>query len=587
MNLERDTSQRLREYYQRLLQIRFLSLSIEIDDSEINRSYTGNGTNQDPYLVENLQNDRHSALNFPKRKKYTIAVLHAMSFFALTFGSSVYASSIPDVMQRFAVSEEVATLGLALYVLGFAVGPILWAPMSEVYGRRPTFVISYTLYIAFTVAAPCAPNITALLVLRFLASAFGSSAQTNPAGMISDMFSKEERGLVAGFFAACPFLGPALGMSEGIRYRLARLLTLFVLQGPIVGGYVNEAQGWRWTLGVNAVLSGAIWILGMLATTETYAPVILRSRARTLSQMTGHVYISQLEAAKATRTLSKELSVSLTRPWILLFCEPIVLLTGLYISIIYATLYMFFAAIPIVFEGSRGWDQGSAGLPFIGVAVGVCLAVFAAAANNKSYVRSAAAVLATGKSIEPETRLHNAMWGSVILPIGLFLFAWTTYASVHWIAPIIGATLFSCGLVMVFISLISYLIDTCKSEKSAAPAAIFYIQKSIRYTNPHPDTIYVASALAANTILRSLFAAAFPLFTAQMYAGLGDQWASSIPAFLAVGCLPFPFMFYRYGSKIRSRCKYALEAANAMEMILRRHAAVDHDGQHTWRRDAT
>ena len=142
--------------------------------------------------------------------------------------------------------------------------------------------------------------------------------------------------------------------------------------------------------------------------------------------------------------------------------EPVVLLTGLYISIIYATLYMFFAAVPIVFEGTRGWSTGVAGQPFVGVAIGVITAVGAAGVGNKSYVRATVAAKAAGRGVEPEARLHNAMIGSILLPAGLFLFAWTTHPSVHWVAPVIGATLFSTGLVMVFISMISYLIDACK-----------------------------------------------------------------------------------------------------------------------------
>ena len=130
----------------------------------------------------------------------------------MTFGSSIYASGIADIMQHFHVVEEVAILGLALYVLGFAVGPIFWAPMAEVCGRRLTFVVSYTNYVAFGVAAPCANNIVALLVFQFFAGVFGASAQTNPGGMIADLFRTEERGPVMAISAACPFLGPALGM---------------------------------------------------------------------------------------------------------------------------------------------------------------------------------------------------------------------------------------------------------------------------------------------------------------------------------------------------------------------------------------
>lgn len=202
-----------KDYSRHMPWIQSLLPGIRLDDDGCTHGYAGDGTHEVPFIVEYRQIDRQDAMSFSRGRKWAIALCQALSFFAVTFGSSVYASGIPEVMESLHVSAEVATLGLALYVLGFALGPILWAPMSEVYGRRITFVVSYTVYVAFTAAVPFSPNITCLLVLRFLASAFGSSAQTNPGGMIADMFSKEERGLVMGVFAASPFLGPALGMS--------------------------------------------------------------------------------------------------------------------------------------------------------------------------------------------------------------------------------------------------------------------------------------------------------------------------------------------------------------------------------------
>ncbi|VUC35402.1 unnamed protein product [Clonostachys rosea] len=499
-----------------------------LSDDVYNQDYPGNGTDDDPYLVDYLHNDSQDAMNFTNRRKWAITILQSLSTFAVTFASSVYASGIQGVMQRFEVSKEVATLGLSLFVLGFALGPLIWAPLSEVYGRKSIFVISFVAYTAFSVSAACAPNITALLVLRFFASASGSSAMTNAGAVIGDLFSKAERGMATGLFATAPFLGPALG--------------------PIAGGFLAETQGWRWILGLVAILSGVICIATILVTRETYAPFILRHRSKALSQMTGSVYVSRLDAGKPPKTLAQQLPKSFTRPWVLLFREPIVLLTSLYISVIYGTLYMFFAGFPIVFQVARGWSQGIAGLPFIGVAIGVCLATFVGGMDSKRYGRLCEAAERKGSTVDPEARLYPAMAGSIILPIGLFLFAWTTYPSVHWIVPTIGAMFFACGLVMVFISLVSYLVDS-------------YV-------------LYAASVMAANSAVRSLIGAAFPLFTARMYENLGNQWASSIPAFLVVGCLPFPFLFYKYGPRIRSKCKYASEAAKVAEMMRRPRATV-------------
>jgi hypothetical protein len=86
-------------------------------------------------------------------------------------------------------------------------------------------------------------------------------------------------------------------------------------------------------------------------------------------------------------------------------------------------------------------------------------------------------------------------------------------------------------------------------------------------------TIFAASVLAGNGIIRSVFGAAFPLFTKQMYDSLGIHWASSVPAFLAVACIPLPFLFYKYGASIRKKCKYAAQADAFMQRIRNQQAA--------------
>lgn len=133
------------------------------------------------------------------------------------------------------------------------------------------------------------------------------------------------------------------------------------------------------------------------------------------------------------------------------------------------------------------------------------------------------------------------MVSCLALPIGLFWFAWTNSPSIHWSVSVIGTAPFGFGMILVFLSVINYLIDA-------------YV-------------IYAASVLAANSVLRSLFGAAFPLFTTYMFENLGIHWASSVPAFLALACVPFPFLFFKYGPQIRQRCKYAAEAERFLRDI--------------------
>lgn len=388
--------------------------------------------------------------------------------------------------------------------------------------------MTYGLLTAFNAGAAGSNNIATLIVLRFFAGAFGSSPLTNAGGVIADMFPARERGLAMSIFAAAPFMGPVLG--------------------PIVGGFVGETVGWRWVEGVMAIFTGTLWLLGMFLVPETYPPVIQRQRAKKLSKMTGKVYRSRADVDQGPTTFGHVFKTSLSRPWVLLFREPIVFLLSIYMAIIYGTLYMLFSAYPIVYQQQRGWSPGIGGLAFIGIAVGMLLAVAYSVWDNKRYAK----VSDQHKGFAPpEARLPSCMVGGIAVPVGLFWFAWTNYPSIHWMASIAAGVPFGFGMVLVFLGIMNYLIDAY--------------------------TIFAASVLAANAVLRSIFGAVFPLFTSQMYANLGIHWASTIPAFLALACVPFPFLFYRYGPKIRVNCKYSQQADAFMRKMQNQFQQSDDD----------
>jgi len=501
-----------------------------VTDAVLNHQYKGSGTEDDPYLVEFIPNDPRNPMEWGQVKKWFIVMTVAIATLAVAFVSSAYSAATRDVIVEFGVSQEVAILGLSLFVLGFAVGPLLWAPLSELYGRQILFTGTYMMLTAFNAGAAGANNAGALIVLRFLAGVFGSSPLTNAGGVIADMMQANQRGIGMSIFAAAPFLGPVIG--------------------PIVGGFIAETINWRWIEGVMAIFTGVLWLFGTFTIPETYSPVILKRRAAKLGKMTGKNYISILEKKQGKITPRAAFQKALTRPWALLFTEPIVLLISLYMAIIYGVLYMLFGAFPIVFQQYRGWSPGIGGLAFMGIAVGMLIGVGYAIWDNKRYMRVEDE---HDGEAPPEARLPPGMVGCVALPIGLFWFAWTNYTSIHWSVCIIGSAPFGFGMVLVFLSCMNYLIDSY--------------------------TIYAASVLAANSVLRSLFGAAFPLFTTQMYSTLGIHWASSIPAFLALACMPFLFIFYRVGEKIRLKCKYAAQAHNIMAQMKAQQKEVEKEEQ--------
>ncbi|GAW23956.1 hypothetical protein ANO14919_135340 [Xylariales sp. No.14919] len=488
--------------------------------------YKGQGTPEDPYVVDFLPDDERNPFLFPSWYKWSITVFKAIAVLAVAFVSTAYSAAVGEIIEEFHItSSELAISGISLFVLGFAVGPVFWAPLGEMYGRQITFFVSYASLTALNAGTAGAKNITTLAVLRFLAGAFGSSPLTNSGGVIADMFDAKERGFAGALFAMAPFLGPAIG--------------------PIAGGFLGQAAGWRWVEGLMAIFTGVLWIAVALYVPETYAPVLLRKRALALSKITGHSYMSKLEVGRPKKTSIQLFTIAFVRPWVLLFREPIVTLLSLYLAVIYGTLYLMFAAFPIIFNEQRNWSNGVSGLAFLGIAVGTAISIAAFGFDQARYRKICDA---NGGAPVPEARLPLALIGSVLLPIGLFTFAWTNGLEIHWIVPIIASGIFGAGLVSVFLSTQNYLIDSY--------------------------TIFAASVIAGSSILRSVFGAAFPLFTTPLYNALGIHWGSSVPAFLSVVFLPFPFLFMKYGARIRAKCKYAAEATETMAKLRAQHVAA-------------
>lgn len=179
--------------------------------------YTGGGTEDDPYIVDFLENDPRNPMTFPQWKKWALTILVGMATLAVAFVSSAYSGTVDQIIDEFQCSEEIATLGISLFVLGFVIGPLIWAPLSELYGRQILYVISYGGLTAFNAGAAGSKNIETLIVLRFLAGAFGSSPLTNAGGVIADTFPGRERGFAMAIFAAAPFMGPVVCISAHSR----------------------------------------------------------------------------------------------------------------------------------------------------------------------------------------------------------------------------------------------------------------------------------------------------------------------------------------------------------------------------------
>lgn len=217
----------------------------------------------------------------------------------------------------------------------------------------------------------------------------------------------------------------------------------------------------------------------------------------------------------------------LIRPFALL-STPICFAIALYASFVYGILYLNLAAFPIEFIEERGWGPVVGGLPFLLMLVGILMGAGVNLLNQRFYISR---FKKNNNRPVPEARLPPMMIGSIAFASGMFIFAWTSSKRIHWIGPIIGAVCMGLGFFTIFQAAINYLVDT------------------------FPLT--AASAIAANTCLRSIFAAAFPLFAGAMYHNLGIDWAASTLGFIAVALIPIPFLFYVFGKRLRARGKWS------------------------------
>ncbi|KIN05645.1 hypothetical protein OIDMADRAFT_38148 [Oidiodendron maius Zn] len=465
---------------------------------------------REEYVVEFVgPDDPLHAQNWPMRKKLLTGVVLGYTTLVSAFASSIFSTATRSVATTYGVSTEVGLLGLSFYVLGFAIGPVFWAPLSELRGRRLPLVIGMFGFSIFQIAVAAAKDLQTIMICRFWGGIFGACPLAVVAAVFSDMFDNRTRGIAITVFSMTVFSGPLLA--------------------PFIGGFIVTSHlGWRWTEWIAAIMGWLAFVLDFLFLEETYPPVILVSKAAELRRRTKNwgIHAKQEEIEIDFREL---ITKNFSRPMRLLFTEPIVLLISIYLAFVYGLLYLFLTAYPLVFQGVHGMTPGVGGLPYFGMIVGMLLAGVFIALTQPWYNRKLAAN--DGVPV-PEWRLPPAIIGGVSFAAGLFWFGWSGYRQdIHWIVPTLSGLLSGFGLLSIFLQSLNYLIDA-------------YL-------------MFAASAIAANTFLRSLAGAGFPLFATYMFNGMGIQWAGTLLGCVALLMVPIPVAFYYYGERIRRRSKFA------------------------------
>ncbi|CAK7568741.1 MAG: hypothetical protein SEPTF4163_006743 [Sporothrix epigloea] len=449
--------------------------------------------------------------NLPSLTKAIFTLLLGLLAFAGSLGSSILTPAGQLVARDLDMADESLVLLLALYVLGFALGPLLWAPISEAYGRRWSMLPAVAVLGVFSIASAVSKTQAALLATRFLGGVFGSAPISNVSAALGDIYKPATRGIAMAFYSICVIGGPCLG--------------------PTIGALIayNPRMGWRWTLYLEAIVAFFICGLALLFLPETYGPVLLERKAvRLRTAPDGDSrwwHPHEFERVTLDTVVTKHLS----RPLRMFFTEPIVMCTALYASFVYGLMFMALEFYPIVFREQRGLGPVASNLPFLALFVGAVVAMFINIANQPLYAR-AVARQGTGKAV-PEARLPPIFIGGILFSIGFFWFGWAAAPRFAWPYPTVAGGFIGCGFNIVFQQCLNYLVDS-------------YGQ-------------YAASATSANTVLRSLLACALPLAARPMFTNLGVGPAASILGGISCLALPLPILFKIYGPRLRAASKFA------------------------------
>ncbi|KAK8045522.1 major facilitator superfamily domain-containing protein [Apiospora rasikravindrae] len=448
------------------------------------------------------RDDPANPYNWPKWKKNVQLAMIAITAFSGSLATSIVSPAHGEFMTQFGVSSTVAFLPLSLYVLSLGLGPFLGGPLSEVAGRRVVYLIAPTLGGVFSLACGFTRSFAGLCIMRFLAGFFYAPSLAVGSGVLNEIYYPAERGLPLALFVLSPFLGPGLG--------------------PVVGVFLVDRKGWPWTQ-FTVVFLSVFTLIWVLSTPETYHPVLLRRRMAQLN-------LTPPKRPPFASRVSQFLTIGLFRPIHMILTEPIVGILGLYIACEFGTLYLFFGAFFLVFGTTYGFTLVQSGMVFLAVAFGCVLGTGLVYLCDRFLYRSKARHFPPNQ-IPPEHRLYSAMFGTLLLPTALLWFGWSARPEVNPAVPIVAIALFACGNVSLFISSMQYISDV------------------YHRTN-------VASASAANALIRYIFGTVFPLFGLQMYRRLGTGWATSVLALIALILLPGPWLLFKYGKKVRAMSKY-------------------------------
>ncbi|KAE8220907.1 hypothetical protein CF319_g5636 [Tilletia indica] len=455
--------------------------------------------------------ERCLAKNMPEWRKWVILSVIMLIQISMNFNTSAYSSGAKGIAEEFRVTEQVARIGQALFLIFYAIGSLLWAPWSEELGRKWVLQLSLFLVNVFQLPVALAPNFTSILVGRFFGGLFSAGGSVT-IGTMSDLWSDEDQGpaVIAIVFASV--LGAALG--------------------PIPCNALAESAGWRWTIWLQLILGVAAQVAHLFLVPETRS-TILMGREIDRREKEG-ISVEGVDKPDRMEFTMKNIFVIWYRPFEMLIREPIVLCLSLLSGYSDALIFTALEAFNLVYK-QWGFTPAQIGAAYVPIIIGYAIAALSYFYPYYRFKR----LVKEGKTVSPEFRLWWLLFLAPLLSIGLFGFAWTSWPRVHWIFPMLFTVLIGIANYAIYLSSIDYCICAYGA--------------------------YSSSATAGNAFARDGIAGAATMYATPLYEKLGYQWASTFLAFVALAAIIPVYVFYHYGKRIRLASPFAQELAKKKE----------------------
>ncbi|KAI2631804.1 MFS general substrate transporter [Hypoxylon sp. NC1633] len=386
------------------------------------------------HSVADLAGDNsQSPSHWPRSMKWTATMILSAFAFLQPLSETMLAPAQKQISDDLHIAQPYQWILLnSLILVGVGSSPLLLAPLSEVYGRKPILIGASIVFIVWNTACGASNTFGQITAFRFL-SGFGASVADALAG--GDLWSIEERGRAFAIYMAAPLLGPALG--------------------PILGAFISQGTSWRWIFWVTSIASAIVTIIALIFLHETYEP-----RREYLRNRQGRKSSDTANPMTNSRYSFRLVGKSLQRPFRMLGTQAIIQLLAVYMAILYGTMFLFLFMYPVLWSQQYHESVGIGSLNYISFAIGLILGVNVAGhLNDYIYIKLKSRKSANGIG-RPEYRVPPMVIGTILVPTGLLWWGWTGEARLHWILPNIGSLLLGTGIYICSGCVSVYTIDT-------------------------------------------------------------------------------------------------------------------------------